>query len=130
MKLIKQILAGIGVIFVLLVTVWQSFDYLGKYALGAEVDKKIERVDKQIELIQQENKKQMEILEKKSNKMEQYFDLKFLQAELKQVREQIEQMERDYGMVPKDQVKRADLERLKRKREELLIEQGGLKERK
>jgi hypothetical protein len=130
MKLIKQILAGIGVIFVLLVTVWQSFDYLGKYALCAEVDKKIERVDKQIELIQQENKKQMEILEKKSNKMEQYFDLKFLQAELKQVREQIEQMERDYGMVPKDQVKRADLERLKRKREELLIEQGGLKEKK
>jgi len=130
MKLIKQILAGIGIIFVLLVTVWQSFTYLEKYALCAEVDKKIERVDKQIELIQQENKKQMDILEKKSNKMERYFDLKFLQEELKQVREQIEQMERDYGVVPKDQVKRADLERLKRKREELLIEQGGLKEKK
>jgi len=129
MKLIKQVLAGIGVIFVLLVTVWQSFTYLDKYALCANVDKQVERIDKQMDMMQQIQKKEIKKLDQKTQQQKILFKFELNALELKQVSEQIEQMERTYGVVPKDQIKRADLEKLKRRREELLIEQGRLKEK-
>jgi hypothetical protein len=120
---IKEILAVIIVIFVVTGTVWASFTYLERYALCASVDK-------QFEMIEQKQKKQMEKIDQDIKQDKVLFQYELKKLELKQIEEQIYQMEKNFGAMPKDPIKRAELERLKRQREELLIEQRILKEKK
>ena len=129
MKLIGQILTGVGVVIVLLAAVWAPFTYLEKYALCANVDKQVERIDRQMEMMKEIQKKEIEKIDQKTEQQKVLFRFELNALELKQVSEQIESIERVYGTPPKDQVKRADLESLKRKREELLIEKAKLMDR-
>jgi len=119
----------LGVVVVILAiggTVWTAFGYLGRYALSATLDKQVERIDKQMEMMKEIQKKEIEKIDQKTEQQKVLFKFELNALELKQVKEQIDQMEGTYGVVPKDQVKRAELERLKRKREELLIEKAKL----
>lgn len=130
MKLIGKILIGIGVVVGLLAAVWAPFTYLEKYALSANLDKQVERIDKQMEMMQQMQKKEIEKLDQKTEQQKILFKFELNALELKQVKEQIDQIERVHGVIPRDPIKRAELERLKRQREEFLIEQRILKEKK
>lgn len=111
----KEKVITIGVILGLVATIWGAFSYLGRFAL-------CETTDKQFEMIKQTQQKQMEYIEQKTNKMEQLFDLKFLSQELKSVEDQIYRIEKDFGTSPKDPVKRADLEKLRRDRQRIMLE--------
>lgn len=108
----SKILIGIGVVFGLLVTVGGSYTYLERYALCANVNK------------------QFEVMDQKQQQDKILFQFELKSLELKQINEQIYQIEKNYGIMPKDPIKRADLERLKRQREEIMIEQRLLKEKK
>ena len=112
----KQIFIGIGVVLGVLVTVWGGFEYLEKYALCGEVQKMDQKMDKAIEM-----------LEKKTEKMVEYFDYKFLVAELKTVEERIYEKEKEIAKSPNDLVKRAELESLKRQREQIVRDMQSIK---
>ena len=116
---LRDKLTIIGIIFGLLISCWGVFTYLERYALCETVDKVVQKIDRQMEMMEQKQNKQMEIM-----------DYKLLALELKQVEEQIYQIEKNFGAVPKDPNKKADLERLKRRREEILMEQRVLKGKK
>jgi pyruvate/2-oxoacid:ferredoxin oxidoreductase beta subunit len=127
---LKQVLIGIGVIFGLLVTCWGGFTYLDQYARCETVQKLDQKIDKGMEMMKEQQQKSMDILDQKSKSSEREFDFKLLGLELKQLEEQIYQMEKNYTSTPKDPIKRADLERMKRRRDAILIEQQSLKEKK
>jgi hypothetical protein len=118
----KQIFIGIGIILGLLVTVWGGFEYLEKYALkistasSAEVQKVDQKMDKAIEM-----------LDKKTEKMINYFDYKFLVAELKAIEERIYEKEKEIAKNPNDLVKKAELESLKRQREQIIRDMKNIK---
>lgn len=114
----KDKLLVIGLIFGLIATCYGVFTYLERFALCENVDKVTQKFEKAMELMDIRQQKSMEIM-----------DYKLLALELKQVEEQIYQIEKNFGAAPKDPVKKADLERLKRRREEILIEQKILKEK-
>jgi hypothetical protein len=116
---IKDKLIIIGLVFGLVATCYGIFSYLERYALCETVDKVVQKFEKAMEQMDIRQQKSMDIM-----------DFKLLASELKQVEEQIYQIEKNYGSTPKDPVKKADLERLKRRREEILIEQRMLKEKK
>ena len=105
----SKILIGIGVVFGLLVTCWGGFTYLERYALCGEVQKMDQKMDKAIEM-----------MEKKTEKMINYFDYKFLTAELKATEERIYEKEKEIAKNPNDLVKKAELENLKRKRDQII----------
>ena len=109
----------IGLVTSLLVLCWGVFTYLEKYALCETVDKVVQKFEKAMEQMDIRQQKQMDLM-----------DYKLLAYELKQTEEQIYQIEKNYGQAPSDPGKKADLERLKRRREEILIEQRTLKEKK
>lgn len=119
----KEKLAVIGGLILLAGFIWGIFNYVGKLAT-------CEAVDKQFEMMKQTQQKQMEYIEQKTNKMEQLFDLKLLTQELKSVEEQIYRIEKDFGTSPRDPIKRADLEKLRRDRERIMAEIRALKEKK
>lgn len=114
----KQIFIGIGVILGLLVTVWGGFEYLGKYALCGEVQKMDQKMDKAIEM-----------MEKKTDKMIEYFDYKFLVAELKSIEERIYEKEKEIAKSPNDLVKKAELENLKRQRDQVIRDMDSIKKK-
>jgi len=116
---LKDKLIIIGLILGLVATCYGIFTYLERYALCETVDKVTQKFDKAMEQMDIRQQKQMDLI-----------DYKLLALELKQVEEQIYQIEKNFGSTPKDPVKKADLERLKRRREEILIEQRTLKEKK
>ena len=115
----KDKLVIIGLIFGLVATCYGVFTYLDRFALCETVDKVAQKFEKAMEQMDIRQQKSMEIM-----------DYKLLALELKQVEEQIYQIEKNFGSTPKDPAKKADLERLKRRREEILIEQRVLKEKK
>jgi len=130
---LKEKLGVVVVILAIAGTVWTAFSHLGRYALCATLDKQVERIDKQMdridkqmEMMKEIQKKEIEKIDQKTEQQKVLFKFELNALELKQVSEQIESIERIYGTPPKDHVKRADLERLKRKREELLIEKAKL----
>jgi hypothetical protein len=127
---LKQVLIGIGVIFGLLVTCWGGFAYLDQYARRETVQKLDQKMDKGVEMMEQRQQKSLDIMDQKSKASGREFDFKLLGLELKQLEEQIYQMEKNYTSTPKDPIKRADLERMKRRRDAILIEQQSLKEKK
>ena len=127
---LKDKLIIIGLVLGLLVSCWAAFTYLERYALCETVDKVVQKFEKQMQQMDEVQKKSMELIEQKSKASEREFDFKILALELKQIEEQIYQIEKNYGSAPKDPVKKADLERLKRRREEILAEQRILKEKK
>ena len=122
----REKLGLVVVILAIAGTVWTAFGYLGRYALSATLDKQVERIDRQMEMMKEIQKKEIEKIDQKTEQQKVLFKFELNALELKQVSEQIEAIERVYGTPPKDSVKRADLERLKRKREELLIEKAKL----
>jgi len=109
----------IGLVFGLVATCYGVFTYLERYASCESVDKVVQKFEKAME--------QMDIRQQKSMDL---MDYKLLAYELKQVEEQIYQIEKNFGQSPSDPIKKADLERHKRRREEILIEQRVLKEKK
>ena len=116
----KQILTGIGVVLGLLVTVWASFTYLEKYALGADVSQMGQKINEKMD-------KAIEMLDKKTDKMINYFDYKFLAAELKSIEERISEKEKEIAKNPNDLVKKAELENLKRQREQVIRDMTSIK---
>ena len=116
----KQILTGIGVIFGLLVTCWAGFTYLEKYALGADVSQMSQKINEKMD-------KAIEMMDKKTNKMMEFFDYKFLAAELKSLEERIYEKEKEIAKNPKDLVKKAELENLKRQREQVIRDMTSIK---
>jgi hypothetical protein len=127
---IKQILWGIGIIFSLFLTCYGVFTYLDQFARCETVQKVDQKIDKAMEMMQQKQDKQMENMKQEHKKEIELMDFKLLSLELKQVEEQIYQIEKNYTSTPKDPVKKADLERFKRRREEILAEQKVLREKK
>ncbi len=115
----KEKLAVIVIIIGLIAGVWKGFTYLERYALCAEVSKMDQKMDKAIEM-----------MDKKTNKMMEFFDYKFLAAELKSVEERIYEKEKEIAKNPTDGVKKAELDKLKRDRENLLREMDGIKQKK
>ncbi len=115
----SKILTGIGAVIVILIACWGVFTYLEKYALCAEVSKMDQKMDKAIEM-----------MDMKTNKMMEFFDYKFLAAELKSVEERIYEKEKEIAKNPTDGVKKAELDKLKRDRENLLREMDGIKQKK
>ena len=115
----KDKLAVIVIIIGLAGSCYGFFTFMERYALCETVDKVTQKFEKAMEQMDQRQQKSMEIM-----------DYKLLALELKQVEEQIYQLEKNFGATPKDPAKKADLERLKRRREEILIEQRVLKEKK
>ena len=115
----KDKLAVIVIIIGLAGSCYGFFTFMERYALCETVDKVTQKFEKAMEQMDQRQQKSMEIM-----------DYKLLALELKQIEEQIYQIEKNFGSTPKDPVKKADLERLKRRREEILIEQRVLKEKK
>ena len=108
-------LITIGIFLGLIVSVWGAFSYLERFAL-------CETTDKKFEMMEQRQQKQMEMLERKTNNMEKLFDLKILAQELKSVEEQIYRIEKEFGVSPRDSIRRADLEKLRRDRERIIQE--------
>ena len=111
-----KIFSAIGVVLVLLVTVWGSFEYLERFALCGEVQKVDQKMDKAIEM-----------LDKKTEKMILYFDYKFLAAELKSKEERIYEKEKEIAKNPNDLVKKAELENLKRERDQIIRDMQNIK---
>jgi hypothetical protein len=116
---LKDKLITVGLIFGLLATCYGIFTYLERYASCETVDRVVQTFEKQMKMMDERQQKSMDLM-----------DYKLLAYELKQTEEQIYQIEKNYGQSPSDPVKKADLERLKRRREEILIEQRTLKEKK
>jgi len=119
----KEKLTVIVIVLGLVATIWGAFSYFGRFAL-------CEATDKRFEAVEQTQKKQMEMLEQKTNRMEQLFDYKLKVQELKSTEEQIYRIEKDFGTSPKDPLKRADLEKLRRDRERIMLEMKALREEK
>ncbi len=115
-----KILAGIGTIIVLLVACWGVFTYLGQYALCAEVSQMGQKINEKMD-------KAIEMMDKKTDKMINYFDYKFLAAELKSIEERIGEKEKEIAKNPKDLVKKAELENLKRQREQVIRDMTSIK---
>ena len=116
----KEKIGIIVAFFALVAIIWGAFSYLDRFAL-------CETTDKKFQAIEDGQKKQMEYFDQKTKKMEKYFDLKIFAQELKLVEEQIYQKEKKYGVSPKDQSVRAELEKLKRDRERIIREMNELK---
>jgi hypothetical protein len=121
-KKMKEKILALLAFFALVTIVWQASNYLDKYAL-------CETTNKQFEMMKQVQQEQMKYIEHKTNKMEQLFDLKFKTQELKSVEEQIYQIEKNFGTSPKDPIKRADLEKLRRDRERIMLEMKALEKK-
>ena len=81
------------------------FTYLGRYALCEDVKR----------------------VEQKTDKMMQIMDYKFKYMELKTTEERIYNIEKRYGVNPRDQNKKAELEKLRREREQILREMNEIK---
>ncbi len=112
----KEKLAVVVIIIGLIAGVWKGFTYLERYALCAEVSKMDQKMDKAIEM-----------MDKKTNKMIEFFDYKFLAAELKSLEERIYEKEKELAKNPKDLIKKAELEQLKRQREQVIRDMQGIK---
>jgi hypothetical protein len=120
MKQIGLIFKGIGIVLVLLAACWAVFTYLGQYALCADVSQSNQKINEKMD-------KAIEMMEKKTDKMINYFDYKFLAAELKAIEESIYQKEQEIAKSPNDRVKQAELEKLKRQREQVIRDMQGIK---
>jgi hypothetical protein len=127
----------VGIVFGILSTIWLVFSYVGNLAKCEDVKQSEQRTEKIFQKMDEKIDRSISIMEQKSKEIDQkykenerLFDYKLLGLEKKQIDEEISQIERNYGSPPKDPIKKADLERLKRRREEILIEQGMLKEKK
>jgi len=120
MKQIWKILTGIGTIFMLLLACWGVFTYLERYALGADVSQMNQKANEKMD-------KAIEMLDKKTDKMINYFDYKFLAAELKSIEERISEKEKEIAKNPNDLVKKAELENLKRQREQVIRDMTSIK---
>ncbi len=107
----RERILALTAFFVLIAFVWGAFTYLERFALGATVEK------------------QIKYIEEKTNKMEKLYDLKFLTHELKTVEDQIFQFEKNFGTTPKNPEKRAELERLRRERERIIMEIKALQKK-
>jgi len=119
MKTLKPILAIIGIVLGLLITVWGGYTYLEKYATAEEVKK-----------LDQKSDKVLQMMDEKTEKMQKIMDYKFSSYELKVNEDRIYEKEKETIKNPKDATKRADLEKLKREREKILLEMKEIKERK
>ena len=120
MKQIGQIFKGIVVLLVLLAFCWGIFTYLGQYALCADVSQMNQKTNEKMD-------KAIEMMDKKTNKMMEFFDYKFLAAELKLVEERIYEKEKEIAKNPNDLVKKAELENLKRQREQVIRDMQSIK---
>ena len=118
----KESILAITAFFGLVVFIWQAFAYLERFAL-------CETTNKQFEMMKQAQQEQMKYMEQKTEKMEKYYDLKFLTHEQKAIEEQIYQMEKNFGTSPKDPGKRADLEKLRRDRERIMLDIKALQKK-
>ena len=115
--MIKQIFITIGLIFGLIASCYAVFTYLERYALCDDVKKVEQKADQKINGV-----------DKKTEKMMQMMDYKFKAMELKTNEDRIYDTEKRYGSSPSDAVKKADLEKLKREREQILREMKEIKE--
>ncbi len=113
----------LGVVITVLVIAgicWGAFTYLKQYALCAEVSQMNQKINEKMD-------KAIEMLDKKTDKMMNYFDYKFLAAELKSIEERISEKEKEIAKNPNDLVKRAELEKLKRQREQIIRDMTSIK---
>ncbi len=101
----KEKLGIIIAILVIFGACWGGFTYLEKYALCEDVKK----------------------VEQKTDKMMQIMELKFKAIDLKTTEDRIYDMEKRYGKSPSDSSKQADLEKLRREREQTLREMEDIK---
>jgi hypothetical protein len=101
----KDKLIAIGLIFGLLASCYGVFTFLERYALCEDLKK----------------------VDQKTDKIMQMMDYKFKAMELKTNEDRIYDMEKRYGSSPSDSTKKADLEKLKREREQILREMKEIK---
>ena len=118
----KEKILAIVAFFGLIAIIWGAFSYLERYAL-------CETTNKQFQMMEERQQKAIQYFDQKTDKMEKLFDLKLLNQELKSINEQIYQMEKNFGVSPKDPVKRADLEKLRRDRERVMSEIKALQKK-
>ena len=104
----KQILAGIGGLILIIGTCWGVFTYLDRYALCEDVKKVDQKVDKAYQMME--------------------YKFKDLQLESKEKR--IYEIEQKVGKVPKDPIVRETLEQLKRDKDKIEREMKKMEEKK
>lgn len=103
----KEKLAIILIILGIIGITWGSFAYLGRYALGDDVKK----------------------VEQKIDGVQKQMDFKFKYLELKTIEDRIYDTEKRYGASPTSSEKKADLEKLKRDREQAIREMEEIKKK-
>ena len=114
----KEKLAVIITLIVIAGACYGVFTYLEKYALCEDVKKVEEKTDKQIQMI-----------EKKTEGVQKQMDYKFKAIDLKTTEDRIYDMEKRYSKAPKDSVKQADLDKLRREREQILRDMEDIKKK-
>jgi len=96
----KEKLIIVGSIIVLLVFLWGIVTYMDRYELCVDAQQK-----------------------------QQMNEYKFKAIDLRSINEQIYHLEKAFGIKPENKEKAAELEKLKREREEVLEEMKGLKKK-
>jgi len=97
----REKLIVLGIVFGLIASVWAANEYLDRYQLCADA--------------------------KQTQKMNEY---KFKSIDLRTINQQIYELQKQFGVNPKDNEKAAELEKLKQERKQIEDEMMDLKKKK